>query len=186
MPGSRRSELMLNFPVQLEVAKKIVNQFPHVKIMVLVAPTVDPQFIKQFLDDVRFPIIVQKDNPSKMISMCDFILATSGTATLLVALLEKPMVIIYRMKAFTALVARILIRGVKYFGLPNLILQKSLVPERFQGQANVDELFQLCSKYIEDQSLRNSTVQELKQIKLKLGNRGASEKVATHLLQEVQ
>jgi lipid-A-disaccharide synthase len=186
MPGSRKSELKLNFPVQLEVAKKIVAAFPNVKIMVLVAPTLDTESVKQFLNDIRFPIIVQKDNPSKMISMCDFVLATSGTATLLVALLEKPMVIMYKMKAFTALIARMLITKVKYFGLPNLILQQEVVPEKFQNQASVEELVKICSRYIADSNLRHQMITQLKLIKDKLGQSGASAKVAAHLLEGAQ
>ena len=61
----------------------------------------------------------------------DAILVASGTATLEAALYKKPLVIGYKMPALSAML--ILSKGqTKWIGLPNILAQKSLVPECVQ------------------------------------------------------
>lgn len=50
-----------------------------------------------YLEDFGFPYIIQKDDPLRMINLTDLVLVASGTATLMVGLLKKPMVIMYKM-----------------------------------------------------------------------------------------
>lgn len=181
MPGSRKSELKLNFPTQLETARRLYKKNKNLKVMVLIAPTVTQDELQQYMGDVRFPVIFVKDEPASMILLTDVILATSGTATLFVALLEKPMVMMYKLKLSTYLLAKVLVRGVKMFGLPNLIAEKLIVLERIQNQATPEILEKDLQQLIDDQQLRQQMISELKLLKEKLGDRGATERVAAAL-----
>lgn len=176
MPGSRRSELKYNFPTQLEVARQLLLKFPdRVKIAVLVAPSFQKEQIQDYLHDLRFPIMVLKDDPFRMLDLVDYILAASGTATLMVGLMEKPMVIMYKAQALTVFIGRRIIKG--YFGIVNLILGKEAVPERLQEQANVTELTNLMAKYIQDPEYTQKVRQDLAQLQNLLGTRGATSRV---------
>lgn len=181
MPGSRRGELDQLLNIQLEVARRLLKKHSHLRLMILVAPSVSKEAMQARLEDFKSPYILLKDDPNKMISLADYLLVASGTATLMVGLLHKPMVIMYKMKWLTGVFVNLFVRGVKFFGLVNLILGREVVPERKQDQANPDELFKLMDRYITDPEYYQQTVEELKKISGYLGDRGATERVAKTL-----
>ena len=165
MPGSRRLELKQHFQIQLETARILSKKHPNLKILILTAPTFSKEQIQEQLEDFRLPYILMKDEPFRMIHLVDIMLVASGTATLQVGLLQKPMVIMYKMKWLTGWFARIFVRGTKYFGLVNLILNKQAVPERFQEDVNPTHLAELVDRYITDPAYRQKTVADLAQIR---------------------
>ncbi len=184
MPGSRKSEIQLNFGVQLEVARALAKKYDFLRIVILVAPTLTKEYISDFVVeklDYKMPYILIQDDPNKMISLAHYVLATSGTATLMVGLLQKPMVIMYRMKWLSSVIARILVRGIKYFGLANMILDEEVVPERLQGNADTDKLIPLMERFIEDEAYTQSTIQKLAQLQHMLGDVGATARVGEAL-----
>jgi len=63
-----------------------------------------------------------------VMNLSDLLVMASGTATLEAALLEKPMVIIYRVSPLSYWIGKALIR-VKHIGLVNLVAGKSVAPE---------------------------------------------------------
>lgn len=183
MPGSRRIEVRQHLPVQLEVAGRLCKENSKVKVLLMVAPTFSKEQIQDQLGQVRFPLIVQKDEPLEMIHLTDFVLVASGTATLQVGLLHKPMVIMYKLQFLTYLFAKLFVHGVKFFGIVNLILNKEAVPERLQHQANVNELYSLMKNYIDNPAHSESVRNDLRQIRPYLGDKGATARVA-RLLEE--
>jgi len=181
MPGSRRLELKNHMGLQIEVARRLYKKFPQLKVVVLVAPTFSKEQVQDELENMRVPFILLKDDPLEMICITDLILAASGTATLQIGLLKKPMVIMYKMQWLTYFFAKIFIRGVKYFGLVNLILNKEVVPERWQAGANADELEKCCENLIRDSNLYRETQKELGTLVQHLGDKGATRRVAEAL-----
>lgn len=181
MPGSRRSELKHHLQVQLDVAQNLVAHHKDLKLALLVAPTFDKEELRSQLSNMECPIILIQDDPFRMIQMSDIVLCASGTATLMVGLMEKPMVIMYKMNSMSAFVAKRFVRTTKFFGMINLILGKEAVPEFFQEQANLENLSQALERYVEDSSLRVKVAGELSLAKAQLGSRGATERVAKAL-----
>lgn len=177
MPGSRRGELNQHLDIQLEVARRLLKKYDHLRLAILVAPTIKREEMLDRLEDFKSPYILLQDDPNKMISLADYVLVASGTATLMVGLLQKPMVIMYRLKWLTGVFGAIFIK-IRYFGLVNLILDKEVVPERKQSEANPDELFRLMDRYISDEAYAQSVVTELKKIPQYLGEKGATQRVA--------
>lgn len=189
MPGSRKGEIQRHLKMQLQVASRLLKNYSNVKIAILTAPTFSKEQMADFISEVMnqdkslsIPFVLLKDDqPFEMIHICDYILVASGTATLMVGLLEKPMVIMYKMNWFTEWLASLLVKGVRFFGLVNLILKEQAVPERWKDQANVEELYQLMSKYIDDPSYTLQTIEKLKKLKILLGDKGATERVEKSL-----
>jgi lipid-A-disaccharide synthase len=181
MPGSRNLELKQHFAIQLEVARKMVRKYEKIKILIMVAPTFEKEKLEPYLEDVRFEYIVMKDDPSRMVHLADYVLVASGTATLMVGLLQKPMVIMYRMKFMTGIFAKLFIRGVKFFGLVNLILGREVCPERWQSEANPEALFQLLDRYLQDPAYTAQVRQDLAGLRQHLGDKGATARVAQSL-----
>lgn len=175
MPGSRKGELDRHLDIQIEVARELYKKNSNITIMVLVAPNFTKEEISDRLGELRIPYVLLKDDPFKMISLTDIVLVASGTATLMVGLLEKPMVIMYKMSWITAQIARRVVRG--YFGLVNIIAGKQIVPEIFQEDANVKHLTEEIQNLLTHEALRDAQIAELRQLKNSLGQGNVAEKV---------
>jgi lipid-A-disaccharide synthase len=181
MPGSRRGEIAQHFAIQLQVARNLAQRIPQLKILILVAPTFDKAQLEPYLEDFKTPYLMIKKDPFDMIALTDYMIVASGTATLMVGLLQKPMVIMYKMKTLTSWFAKIFVRGTKYFGLVNLILDEEVCPERFQEKANPEHLSKLLEELILDQKKSSQMRSRLAELKNHLGQRGATERVAKSL-----
>lgn len=181
MPGSRHSELKQHFQIQLDTARILSKKHPNLKILILTAPTFDKEKMQEYLEDFRLPYILLKDEPFRMIHLVDIMLVASGTATLQVGLMKKPMVIMYKVKWLTGVLAKLIVRGTKYFGLVNLILGKEAVPERFQSDVNPEHLAALVDRYISEPNYRSQVVGDLEQLRQHLGAKGATQRVVRAL-----
>ena len=86
--------------------------------------------------------IVQGDTYNAL-AAADAAIICSGTATVEAALLDVPMVVVYKVSKLTALLAKPLIRT-KFFGMVNLIAEKEVAPEliqeRFTAEAVTREI----------------------------------------------
>lgn len=178
MPGSRNSELKHHLDVQLGTARLLQAKYPHLKVMLFVAPNFTKEQVQDRLSELGFPLILIKDEPFSMIDLADVVLCASGTATLMVGLLEKPMVIMYRMSSMTALLARMFVTRTKYFGLVNLVLDNPVAPELFQEQAAPENLARTLDPLIVSVTERRDMAIRLRPAKDRLGQKGATERVA--------
>ncbi len=178
MPGSRRSEISHHLDTQLATAALLVRKNPKIRPVLMVAPTLDRAELEPRLAAFPFSIQIIKESPLDMIDLADVILVASGTATLMVGLMRKPMVIMYRMNPFTAWLARRLVTKTKFFGMVNLIMDRMVVPELFQEEANPERLSAELERFINDPKFYNGVVQELTNLKERLGKKGATENVA--------
>ena len=177
MPGSRKQEIELHLKIQLGVAEEICKIHSNVKVLLLIAPTLSKEFITSQLGDLNLPIILIQDSPFNMISLVDAVLVASGTATLMVGLLEKPMVIMYKVSWVSAFIGRRLIKG--FFGLVNLLSHREIVPERFQEKANIQELTPLVERSLFDDNYCDNVRLELRDLKNQLGEKGVTQRVAS-------
>ena len=181
MPGSRRGEVDQHFQIQQAVARNLLKMHNHLRILICVAPPLSKEYMIQKLENFNLPYILLKEDPNHMIAISDYVLVASGTATLMVGLLEKPMVIMYKMNWITGVIGNFLTRGLKFFGLVNLILDEEVVPERKQQFVQVDELTKLMNRFIVDSTYTRKTIEKLKILKTSLGDRGANGRVVSAL-----
>ena len=181
MPGSRNSELDHHLAIQIETAEQMHTADPKLKFALLIAPTFSLEQVRARLPNYTVPLIFIKEEPMKMVSMVDVVLCASGTATLVVGLMKKPMVIMYKMNALTAWLARIFVKGTAHFGLINLVLGRRVVSEMFQDQATPELLAAELNKLIGDKKHYSEVEQELGQAHERLGRKGATMRVAAAL-----
>ncbi|MBL7687521.1 MAG: lipid-A-disaccharide synthase [Bdellovibrionaceae bacterium] len=180
MPGSRESELKNHLQEQLAAAELLTRRYPKVRAVLLCAPTIERERLQKEASEISTPIQIIKSEPFEMIGVCDFLLVASGTATLMVGLLEKPMVIMYRMSAITAWFAKRLVKHTRFFGMVNLVMDREVARELFQEEASAAGMATELEKFVDDEARRAKTV-ELKELKARLGSQGATERVATAL-----
>lgn len=133
LAGSRTSEWKTLIPLFVETACQILQMMPHVQF---IAPTVQTAAMTYWSEaqkrmGVTLPIVVTPGGARDALLACDVALVKSGTATLEAMLLKKPMTIVYKTSAINYWIAKMVVR-VPYIGLPNLLANKSIVPELIQ------------------------------------------------------
>lgn len=178
MPGSRRSELKHHLEVQIRAAEQLSARIPELKVILLTAPQFTPDFLKQQLPQTHLSLNVIQDEPFKMIGVSDVVLCASGTATLMVGMMKKPMVIMYKMNAFSAWIAKTFVRSTAHFGLINLVLGERVVEELFQEKADANGLVKALSPLLQNPQLRESIANRLGECHHRLGSKGATERVS--------
>ena len=128
LPGSRQKEIETMLPHMMDAANWLHQKYPHIQFLVLKAPSINRQTIEEYLSQSSLPITLIDNNIYDAISACDLCMVTSGTATLETALLNKPMVIVYRTSFLTWILARLLIK-IPDIGLVNVVAGRRIVPE---------------------------------------------------------
>lgn len=110
----------------------------------------------------------------------DLALVASGTATLETAVLNKPMIIIYRVSFLTWVLARLFIK-IPYIGLVNVVAGQKIVPELIQFDATPRKISKLVLELLEDTKKREKICAELYALKNSLGIPGASLRAAEEI-----
>lgn len=167
LPGSRKSEINRILPVMLESAQQLNNKFPQAEFILPLASTLTEKDLAPYLNKISFPIKVIANHTYDVINVCDAIMVTSGTATLEVAMLQKPMAVIYKTSAFTAFIGRRVIK-VPFLCINNIIAGKSIIKEFIQQDATADNIVAEIEKILEDTHYRKQMIFELIKIKNQL------------------
>ena len=141
LPGSRSAEVELLGPIFLQSAAKVSAQFPEIKFIVpMVNEARKQQFLrlqKEYAPDL--PLTIFDGQASAVLQSADTVLLASGTAALEAMLAKTPMVVAYRVKPLTYIIAKALVK-VKYTSLPNLIADKEIVKELSQADCTIDNI----------------------------------------------
>lgn len=182
MPGSRTFELNHHIPVQLEAAEILRKKIPNLAVMLFVAPNKTVDQVKEKISKLNIPVIFVQRDPFEMVSMADYVFCASGTATLTVGLMEKPMIIMYIMKKLTVFFGQFVMKRPKFFGMSNLIPDKMISREFFQEEANAQAIADEAYKVLSNPELYSKQVNELKELKTMLGSSGANRRVAESVL----
>jgi lipid-A-disaccharide synthase len=191
LPGSRRKEVQRILPPMLEAAALISARRPEVQFVVVVAPT-------RSSDEVRDIMRAQRATPLPLpsclhivsgqsreaLAASDVAAIASGTATLEAALLETPMVVVYKESTINWHTLGNLIT-VDHYGLVNLVAGERVATELMQddlnGEGLADELLLLLDKE------RNAAMRRrLHEVAHELGEGGASERAANIVLDALQ
>lgn len=134
LPGSRKDEIRWCGPQFFGACEVILKSDPSVKFIVPAADEARKEEISKILETfpkVKEATVLTLGNSHKAMESSDAILVASGTATLEAALYKKPLVVGYAMPALSAML--ILSKGqTKWISLPNILAQKTLVPECVQ------------------------------------------------------
>ena len=144
MPGSRQSEVRQLAATFIETAKCILQQCPQAQFLV---PLVTRETRKLFEHELwqqeaqQLPFTLLFGHAHDAMIAADGVLVASGTATLEVALLKRPMVIAYKMPWLTYRLMRAM-RYQPYVGLPNILAGRFVVPEILQDDATPENLAQ--------------------------------------------
>jgi lipid-A-disaccharide synthase len=183
LPGSRKKEISSLLPILLKSAQRVQKQKKE-KIVFLVplASTISEAEIRENGFDelgAGLDIRIIQENRYNMMAACDAAVVVSGTVTLELALLNTPMVVVYKVSKGTYRIGKLLInKDLVHFSLVNLIGEREIVPELFQEDVNPVRIEAELLSILFDQQIRNTMLQGLQDVRDRMGKPGASEKAA--------
>ena len=167
-PGSRESEIKNNIYSMLDCIQKNKNE----KIKIFYANKTSLDLLKKLLPP-EFHSKLESGKDIAEVSSCKKALCASGTVTLELAILEIPMVVMYKLSYVTFFIMRSLVK-LNYIGLVNLMLgdkigQEPIVKEYIQPSYSdqIDIMVEL-NKIDNDQLHRNNMLDKFREIKDKL------------------
>jgi lipid-A-disaccharide synthase len=177
LPGSRNEEIVRHLPPMLGAVKIISRIYPDLRCILPLASTVDEQIVKPYLEDVKVDITVRGADTREVLGACDLALIASGTATLEAAIMETPMVILYRVSFLTYVLGKLLAK-VSHIGLVNLVAGRQIVPELIQRDATDTRIAEEGLWLLQDEKRRKDMKEDLRLVREQLGQGGATERVA--------
>ena len=177
LPGSRANEINRLLPIMLAAAEILQARIPGIQFMLPQADSISDELLESYMDRSPVKITVIKNQPYDVIQCCDVVMTTSGTATIEIALLNVPMVITYKLAAFTYWLGRWLV-NTPFIGLPNIILGKGFIKELIQYEATSENLAEEIERILTDKFYADQMRDNLNQVKQQLGQGGGSKNMA--------
>lgn len=176
LPGSRTKEMQLLLPPMAEAAARLTARGDCQCVLAL-ADTLSRADIAVSMRGAVLAVPVVSGDTYNLVHASDAVIVASGTATLETALLERPMVIVYRSAPLTFALARRLV-AVPFIGMPNLVAGRAVVPELLQEAATADRMVAEIGRFLDDTVYASATSAALASLRHALGDGGAAERVA--------
>ncbi len=184
-PGSRVFEIKTLLELFLESARIIKNNHDDVQFVLCQAPSIKDNLILPYIEKYAdLNIKVLKNKNYQLLSTSDALMLASGTVALEAALYETPMIISYRGSWFLYMVY-LLVRCIKMVSLPNIILNKEVVPELIQMKAKPGIVSSNIEKILYDEKFRAEMKNSLRNVKQKLSGENTAKKVANIISSDI-
>ena len=173
LPGSRTQEIRRMLPVMAGAAKA----FPDL-VFVIAGIRHHEALYRPYLSE-NMRIVYGETYP--LLAHSAAALVTSGTATLETALFGVPQVVCYKGNYFSYLIAKHLIKGIRFISLVNLIADKPVVKELIQHDLDVDSLQKELSLLLQEDTIRRMR-DDYRLLRSSLGDGTASERAADGMI----
>jgi lipid-A-disaccharide synthase len=156
LPGSRMSEVEKLTTPMLDAAEILARDDPDTQFLVAAASGPIRQYLESEMG--RYPGLncrVFSNAGKQVMAAADVVICASGTATLEVMLVNRPMVVCYRLAGMTYKIATWfkLVKS-RFFSLPNILSAKALVPELLQDEVTGQRIAQEVRRWLDQPDLR--------------------------------
>lgn len=182
-PGSRVFELQYLMKTFLESAKIIKEKNKDVQFVIAQADSLKDKVFKKYLGETDIKVV--KNANYELLSVSDALMLASGTVALEAALYNTPMIISYKGPWFAYFVYRI-VRCIDRVCLPNIIMDKDIVPELLQADSNPKVISDAILKILQDDSYRQNMIDDLSKVKAILSKHEAAKEVANIIANELK
>lgn len=181
-PGSRVYELKTLMNIFLKAAKILKTMHPDIQFLVSHAPNLPDDVFNKYLKETGFKVI--KGENHAMLSASDALILASGTVALEAALYQTPMIISYR-GPWILYAIYLAVRCISRVSLPNIILNKDVVPELIQSKAKSDLIAYNIEKLLYDEEARQEQINYLGEVKELLSDKVSSQEAAQEIIKIV-
>jgi len=179
LPGSRKQEIQKLLPEMIEAFSVLKQKLPQLQGIIARVENIDNNIYETMIKDKQIHLVT--DKTYDVIHYSDVAMVASGTATLETAILETPMVILYKINFLTYLIGKILVQ-LNNFGLVNIVAGKTIVPELLQHQVTGKNIAENIYPFLTDDKKIAAVKKELHRVNSLLGSPGASKRGAKIIL----
>ncbi|MBS1714049.1 MAG: hypothetical protein JST30_06895 [Armatimonadetes bacterium] len=173
LPGSRNHEIKHNLPLMAAVAKQVEGP-----LRIGVAPNLRTEDVERRWKGLEGPPAEFVKDGRAALKASRAAVVCSGTATLEAALCRCPMVIVYRVSKLIEIEARIRKPKFGFIGLPNIVLDRAVVPELIQHDATVGAVLSHVSALSVDGTARSLQLEAFEEIDAACGPTDCFEQTA--------
>jgi len=177
LPGSRWQEVERILPIMVQTAELLGSRIKNLRVMLGLASTIKRQRVQTILDQFKSRVEIIENLTYDLMKHSDLLLVTSGTATLESAILGTPFLVLYKTSLWTYLFAKSLV-SIPNIALANVVAGKKIVPEYIQDKAVPKDIADEMYDILTDKPRYKSIQNELSLVKEKIGEAGASKRVA--------
>lgn len=187
LAGSRKGEITTMMPVFMDFADKLraLHKYSDYQFVVAGAPSRTISDYSQYLRKREAFVKVIFGQSQSIVKNAEAAVVNSGTASLETALIGTPQVVAYKGSDINFQIAKMIIK-IKFISLGNLILNRTCFRELLQYYFTSDNVLEEIVRILEDRPYRQKMLNGYKEIKDTLGSRGASEAVATAMIEELK
>ena len=180
LPGSRINEVRAILPRLLDAAKIIHGRLPAAQFVLARAPHLGDELFSELARGG--PAITMVANATDdVLAAADVGLLASGTVTVQAALRECPMIVVYRLSPLTYRLGRRFVH-VNTFAMANLVAGRTVVPELEQDEFTPEAVAREALGLLENPERTATMRRELREVRAKLGEPGASRRAAEAVL----
>lgn len=185
LPGSRLTEIERNLPIMLKAAKRIKDRFGDSQFILAKPAEISSSVYEKILKRAPLKPVVAEGYPYDCINAAELVLVASGTATVETMILDKPMLIIYKVSLLTWLIGKMLVR-IPNIGLVNIIAGEKIVPELVQFDATPSKITSEASSLLSSPEKMEAMRTRLAAVRSGLGGPGASSRAAEIILNKIR
>jgi lipid-A-disaccharide synthase len=170
LPGSRGSEVSRLAEPMIQAARQLAARDPALQFVAAMANDKVQALFRSAMQQSGFEQIrLVSNDPRTVIAAADVVMCASGTVAFETLLVNRPMVVTYRISPATYYLAKYLklIRP-QLFSLPNILAGKKLVPELIQHESTAKNLAQEVQEWLGNEPSRASLKEQFLQIHKRL------------------
>ncbi|MFK7825426.1 MAG: lipid-A-disaccharide synthase [Oligoflexales bacterium] len=154
LPGSRESEVRRILPIMMIIKQNLAETNPNIQFCVPVAANLNyDNILSAIPKEQREGVVFVRERSLEIMKASHLAIVASGTATLECALLETPMVVLYKLDSISYFLAKRKVK-IKWVSLVNIIMNREVVPEYLQN-IDIDNVVRVLEELLDKNSERH-------------------------------
>ena len=166
LPGSRMSEVEKLSTAMLDAAAILTQRIPSICFLMPAATELTGEHFKSVLSG--YPAVNCKVIPGQsreVMAAANVVVCASGTATLEVMLINRPMVVCYRVSGMTYRFMKwFKMLKTRFFSLPNILASEPLVPELLQHEVTGQRIADEVTRWLDQPALAGDLKHRFEQL----------------------
>ena len=189
LPGSRNQEVQRNFPIMIEVMKRLHERHPNVRFLVACFQETHRRRCSSLLlaTAARLPVHLFVGKTPEVIQVSECCSMVSGSVSLEVLARGKPAVVQYSSDWLMYMIGRMLVKC-RFMTLPNLFVDREVLPEFVivgSPAKSILRITEVLHGWLSVQDRLNAARQEVEQLRSEFAQTGATRRTADYLLQRL-
>jgi len=177
LPGSRQQEINKHLELFAESAKLFKDQYPNFQIILAKSLSIDTSNFNDLIKKNKIEITLDS---IELMKKAKIGIVKTGTSNLEAALAGMPFSMVYKTSFLTYKLAKSML-NLPYISIVNILENDSIIDELIQSSANKNAISESLINIIQNDSKRIETINRFKDIKFRLGGKGASENAAKEI-----